>query len=507
MTTTKLIFFSAIPVIALSFLTCKKENNIQPGPGPGAVNGTVSGVITDLTNTPVGNATVTGGTATTTTDAAGKFTLTNVQFTADSVVVNVSKDGFFQGSKKFASTGSTVTNAKIQLIPKTVSTSIAAASGGNVPVTGGASVDFTSGFVNASNGNPYTGFVAVFSFYLNPADQNFNVSAPGDLKPANGSNQPGVLHSYGVVAVDLNDGAGNKIQLAAGKTAIVTFPISSALLSNAPSNIPLWYFDDTSGIWKKEGTATKQGNNYIGTVSHFTFWSAGDLNQSIILTMRFTLDTGNTAYANKLVKISRSDSTSVEDYTDNTGTISGLVPANEVMSLKVFDDCHEVVYDRIIGPFSADTDLGSAGVAYGSCASLDTTQYLTLIIDGKTYSWPSFHIRQSYQAGDHTFIMGTDTQITPDSSMVAEGLIFSGDTSPGNYPIAVLITINGTYTYQAGGMAYDPSYAYPIASITKYEAVGGYIEGTISGYIKTFPSIPTADSFTLEGSFRVKRIQ
>ena len=56
-------------------------------------------------------------------------------------------------------------------------------------------------------------------------------------------------------------------------------------------------------------------------------------------------------------------------------------------------------------------------------------------------------------------------------------------------------------------MAYDPSYAYPIAGITKYEAVGGYIEGTISGYIKTFPSIPTADSFTLEGSFRVKRIQ
>jgi hypothetical protein len=39
------------------------------------------------------------------------------------------------------------------------------------------------------------------------------------------------------------------------------------------------------------------------------------------------------------------------------------------------------------------------------------------------------------------------------------------------------------------------------------QAVGGYIEGTISGWIKTFPSTATADSFQLSGSYRVKRIQ
>lgn len=86
---------------------CKKS--IQSNPvdenvsGTGTGNGTVQGVITDLDNSPVSNATVTGGTATATTDAGGKFTLTKVQFNSDTVVVIGTKDGFFEGAKSFVS--------------------------------------------------------------------------------------------------------------------------------------------------------------------------------------------------------------------------------------------------------------------------------------------------------------------------------------------------------------------------------------------------------------------
>src|SRR5678810_984772 len=70
---------------------CKKSGQSNPGDRnssiPGTGNGTVQGVITDLNNSPVSNATVTGGTATTTTDAGGKFTITKVQFNSDTVVV------------------------------------------------------------------------------------------------------------------------------------------------------------------------------------------------------------------------------------------------------------------------------------------------------------------------------------------------------------------------------------------------------------------------------------
>jgi len=248
---TKLICYLVIAVITLSFFSCQKDVKTI-NHSTGTEDGSVAGVITDLNNNPVIDATVAGGTATTTTDANGNFTLTKVQFTADTVVVNVTKDGFFQGSKNFGSTTKTVKDAKIQLLPKPASSIITASSGGNVTVTGGGSVDFAGGFVNASNGTVYTGNVSVSTVYLNSTDQNFSTSVPGNLKGVNAINQQGVLQSFGVIAVELNDASGNKLQLAQGKTATIALPIPAALLGKAPASIPLWYFDDTKGWWKKE---------------------------------------------------------------------------------------------------------------------------------------------------------------------------------------------------------------------------------------------------------------
>lgn len=364
-----------ISLIIILF-ACKKKDVIQPGTGTGNDTGTVQGVITDLSNSPVSNATVTGGSATATTDASGKFTLTKVQFTANTVVVNVTKDKFFQGSKKLGSTTNTVNNAMIQLIPKPASATIAASSGGNVSISGGGSAVFNGGFVNASNGNVYTGNVSVSAIYLNPTDQNFNTAAPGNLKSAGAFNQPGVLQSFGVVAVELNDASGNNLQLAQGKTAAITLPIPGALLNKAPAIIPLWYFDNTSGLWKQEGTAAKQGSNYVGVVNHFSFWSVGDIAGSITLTISFKDSVNGTPFANKLVNIIRLDSTgggagTTNSRTDNTGTVSGLVPVNELLILRVVGDCGVILYSKNIGPFGMNTTLGSLGII-NSCP--DTTQ-------------------------------------------------------------------------------------------------------------------------------------
>jgi hypothetical protein len=363
-----------IITLIIILFACKKTN--ESNPGDGNSSGTVQGVITDLNNSPVSNATVTGGSATATTDANGKFTLTKVQFTANTVVVNVTKDGFFQGSKKFGSTTNTVNNAVIQLISKPASATIAASSGGNVSISGGGSAVFNGGFVNASNGNAYTGNVSVSAIYLNPTDQNFNTAAPGNLKSAGAFNQPGDIQSFGVVAVELNDASGNNLQLAQGKTATITLPIPAALLSKAPASIPLWYFDNTSGLWKQEGTAAKQGSNYVGVVNHFSFWNVGDIAGSINLTASFTDSARGTPFVNKLVTIIRLDSTSggagaTNGHTDNTGTVSGLVPVNEALIMKVYGDCGTILYSKNIGPFSKDTVLANIKIM-NTC--LDTTQ-------------------------------------------------------------------------------------------------------------------------------------
>jgi hypothetical protein len=88
----------------------------------------------------------------------------------------------------------------------------------------------------------------------------------------NATNHEGVLQSFGMIGVTLQDAAGNKLNIMSGKSASITVPIAPAQQSSAPATIALWYFDDADGLWKEQGTATKNGNVYIGTVQHFTWW-------------------------------------------------------------------------------------------------------------------------------------------------------------------------------------------------------------------------------------------
>jgi hypothetical protein len=509
---TQQIIFTAI-IAANIFFACKKNDHVQNTPPPGLGTGSVAGIITDLNNAPVSNATVVGGTATTTTDPNGKFTLTKVQFNSDTVLVNVTKDGFFEGSKNFVSNNNAVSNASIQLISKPVSGSISASSGGNITITGGGSVNFSSGSINASNGNVYTGTVSVSTSYLNPADQNFNTYAPGNLKVASISSQQGVLQSFGVVVVEMTDASGNKLQLASGKTATITLPIPSSLQSMAPSLIPLWYFDDTKGLWKQEGTATKQGNNYVGTVKHFSFWSAGDFANTVKLSAIFIDSISGKAVTNKLVTITRLgtglDTTSTSGTTDTTGTVSGFVPVNEPLNMKVMNNCGVVLYSKNIGPFSMDTAFGKISIHDSICIPpvQDTTQYINLTLFGGNYSW-NYSTISEFKTDSGSYysisIIGGSPSNTGDSATYFLGgleFITNPSPGPGSYAFGLYTIINGGLTYST----YDPN-SNPGSTVTKFDNVGGYIEGSASGWIKNFPTA-TSDSFPFSCSYRVKRIQ
>jgi hypothetical protein len=422
--------------------------------------------------------------------------------------VNVTKNGFFQVSKTFGSGSGTVSNANIQLIAKPASVTVAAASGGAVTVSGGGSVDFTDGFVNATNGTAYTGNVSVSAIYLDPAGQNFNTAVPGNLKSAGASNQPGVLQSFGLTVVELNDDSGNKLQLAPGKTATITLPIPAALQNKAPSTIPLWYFDEIKGRWIEEGKATKQGNNYVGVVKHFSFWNAGDLAGSINVTVSFKDTVGGIPFANKLVTLARLDSTgggagATNGHTDNTGTVSGLVPVNEVLEMRVFDDCGAMVYSKNIGPFSQDTALGTITII-NSCI-LDTTQYIHLTLkypassNEINYSWV-YPRNITQQLDSITTLRGGNTS-DPDSAKYISLGMLTGNTTPGNYPFTIYTILEYNKTYNT----YYPNNN-PNTVVTQYDAVDGYITGSATGWLKNFP-LPVTDSVSFTCTYRVKRVQ
>ncbi|HEU5167764.1 MAG TPA: PKD domain-containing protein [Chitinophagaceae bacterium] len=371
------IFLSLIIIITviIFFEACKKLDNANspsppappPAPPPVMITASVAGLITDINNNPVSNANVSAGSSATTTDINGLFTIRDVQLIKDDGFVKVVKTGYFDGSRTFLVNANTINNVKIKLIPKTASGNFAAASGGLVNVTGGGAIDFSSGgIVNATTGSAYTGNVSVSIFYLNPTDPNFKEYMPGDLRGISTDNKERILRSFGMIAVEMNDAGGQKLQLAAGKTATVTIPIPSAMQSSAPASIALWYFDETSGIWKEEGSATKQTTNYVGTVKHFSFWNAGELVQDVRLDATFKNDSSGLPLVNKLVTVTSVNYGTRNSYTDNTGKVSGLVPASETLVMKVFSDCGGALYTNNIGPLSTNTDLGNINIAFSN---------------------------------------------------------------------------------------------------------------------------------------------
>lgn len=96
---------------------------------------------------------------------------------------------------------------------------------------------------------------------------------PGDLRGISTDGSLKTLTTYGMAAVELTGALGELLQIAPGQKASLTMPIPVAILSNAPATIPLWSFDEAKGLWKEEGQAIKTGSNYVGDVSHFSFWN------------------------------------------------------------------------------------------------------------------------------------------------------------------------------------------------------------------------------------------
>jgi hypothetical protein len=190
-----------------------------------------------------------------------------------------------------------------------------------------------------------------------------------------GDNKDGervVLTSYGMMAVVLESSSAEKLQVKSGSMATLTTPIPSSMMSSAPGNIPLWSVDEQTGIWKEEGSATKQGTMYVGEVAHFSFWNCDVPMSTIFLSMTINLSSGDPLEYG-LVTIKRaSPSQSNYGFTDSLGQINGWIPANELLLLEIYDACGFPFYTQNIGPFNTATNLGTITLPATSSINLFT---------------------------------------------------------------------------------------------------------------------------------------
>jgi len=370
----KRLLIRIIPLILLAFAACRKYDPLEldiDGVMPNlsvsdtldvgsARSVSVIGVVRDEAGHSVAGALVTNGWSNqqTTTDAQGFFRFDNLTCFDRSAYVKVSKSGYFEGSRSWIPTDGGFNRVEVQLLSNSPIGSFNATEGGTVQAE-----DFTVVFPpNGINdqGIAYGGSVAVAINAIDPTDLLERTrQMPGCLTGIH-FNEPKVLRSLGMAAIELRGENGQLLQLNDGAVAELRCAIPPSMQANAPNTIPLWSFNEATGFWKYEGTADRIGNEYVGQATHFSYWnfdieSAG---VNYALTVNYNeFPIGFFPLDNALLILSGQGIESIPGTTGTNGQVTGLVPANVAMELQIMLPCDggfQEVYNTIVGPFSSD---------------------------------------------------------------------------------------------------------------------------------------------------------
>ena len=346
-----------IAFIAGLFAACRKDTfnqtdiTIMPDPLV-EINTDASGFVVDESGQPIEAATVRLGTSSTLSDEKGYFRLNGITSQMQPFV-SAEKSGYLPSLASFSAKAGDVGRVVITLKAKPAGEMIQAGTGGQVNVSGGGSINFKANSFVTTSGQSYTGTVVVYATYLDPSKSQTSTMIPGSYLGRNAEGEVQVLHSFGMIHALLETPAGEKLQLS--QSAEITVPVPSDRLSAAPAEIPLWSIDESTSLWKEEGTAQLNGSEYKGEVSHFSWWNC-DASFPVI-TLSGTLRLGN-HHPYVEIRITRPNGSSLGTTPSANGFFSGSVPANEVLILEVINECGDVVYTETIGPYSDDVNLG-----------------------------------------------------------------------------------------------------------------------------------------------------
>lgn len=359
--------FIVLGLASVLFYQCQKEvSYIGKGdPGdvviPSPLKANLQGNVLDENGQPAANVTIKVGSEIAVTDTKGYFRINGAPLDKNAAVVTAEKVGYFKAYRTFSATSGT-NQVVIKLTKKNLGGTVSASSGGDVSLSNGTKISLpANGIVKASDNSSYTGTVNVYASYIDPTAPDIQQKVPGSFMANDKEGKRVFLTSYGMMAVELESSAGEKLQIKSGNTATLTSPIPSSVQSNAPTTIPLWYIDEATGLWKEEGTATKQGTNYVGTVQHFSFWNCDFGNPAVMLSVTLKTSKGQ-PLVNAWVEIKSDKYGAASGFTDSLGQAKGLVPINSNLVLDVKDNCGSSIFSKNLGSFSSNADVGTITV-------------------------------------------------------------------------------------------------------------------------------------------------
>ena len=288
--------FMALLMMLMTFASCSKiqdllnegddddddSGGINP---PELVEGrmediALSGIVRDASGTPIEGVSIVSGSSAATTNTDGFFEFDQIQVVSvqnDRSVVRFSKAGYFDVVRSMDADDAEGASWEVVMCKKEnndfTSIKTYSSSSDQTLQAGEMKIDMPQdGYKVDGTGLSYTGKVKSEMVYLDPNNECFSEMMPGgDLAAVRSDNSSAQLVSYGMTDLNMYAENGDKLQLKDGSKAKLTFPIPAGMGENPPASIPLWSFNEKTGLWEEEGSAALQGNVYVGEVSHFSW--------------------------------------------------------------------------------------------------------------------------------------------------------------------------------------------------------------------------------------------
>lgn len=351
--------FMALLMMLMTFASCSKiqdllnegdddddDGGINP---PELVEGrmediALSGIVRDASGTPIEGVSIVSGSSAATTNTDGFFEFDQIQVVSvpnDRSVVRFSKAGYFDVVRSMDADDDAADGASWEVVMcrkenndftsiKTYSSSF-----DQTLQAGEMKIDMPQdGYKVDGTGTGYTGKVKSEMVYLDPNNERFSEMMPGgDLVAVRSDNSSAQLVSYGMTDLNMYAENGDKLQLKDGCKAKLTFPIPAGMGENPPASIPLWSFNEQTGLWEEEGSAALQGNVYVGEVAHFS-WVNLDYPEDQGTVYGYVKDDTGKILPGVRLNIGQLLTSTV---TQSNGYYSHIVPANTDFSITVKD--------------------------------------------------------------------------------------------------------------------------------------------------------------------------
>ncbi|MFG6685635.1 hypothetical protein ACGK9U_03570 [Mariniflexile sp. HNIBRBA6329] len=317
--------------------------------------------VVNENNQPVRAVDVSAGNISKQTDDKGLAIFNNLEAFRNFLRVKVSKSNYISTSKTIIPSNTDSQIIQIKLLQPDVFTTANSGEIVSVETPSGAKVSLTGGYFN-EDGTPYNGEVKIGVKHLFPEDEEIYSNIPSSLIAQDVSGQIKLLETYGMLAINLTGNSGQVLNINSLNKAKITLPIAVNQQSVAPHSIPLWYLDEEKGIWVEEGEATKIGKDFVGEVSHFSWWNCDVPLNLVNICLTIENEAGYDLHKLPISIIrNRTGQLIYRGYTDYRGVLCGVIPKNEKITINVYSSlsCTERFkkFEGVFGGYNEENNL------------------------------------------------------------------------------------------------------------------------------------------------------